>query len=250
MSSIFVNTIKSLTGTTVTVSSGVTLSLGGTVLSPASILPTPSGQLGKGAQSNGSAYAYGSYGATGIQVFYASGIYTKPTGVNKILVKLVGAGGGGSGHCESGGGGGYAEGIIDATAISTVSVTVGPGGGATFYSGGAATGGTTSFGPYLSATGGNGANSSAQHHGGLGGLGSGGNVNLYGGGGTSHGQYNGRGGASYFGGSGAAGHPQGGNYNGNHQDRCAPGAGGTNGWNNSYAGNVGKSGIVIVWEYR
>ena len=41
-----------------------------------------------------------------------------------------------------------------------------------------------SFGNYLSASGGLGANQTYQHCGGLGGLGSGGNLNIYGGGGT------------------------------------------------------------------
>lgn len=250
MSTIFVNSIIPTTGSTITIPAGNNLSLGGTILSSTSVLPTASGQSGKAIQSSGSALQYSSYGATGVQVFTASGTYVKSSGVNIILVKLVGAGGGASGHCESGGAGGYAEKIINVSSVSSVSVTVGTGGAPTFYSGPAGQGGTTSFGSYLSATGGNGANSNNQHHGGLPGLGSGGDFNNYGGGGTNHGQYNGRGGSSYFGGSGAAGHPQGGAYNVNHQYLCAPGAGGTNGWITSYAGNYGQTGIVIVWEFK
>jgi len=250
MSTIYVNNIQPSLGSTVTIASGNNLSLGGTIISPSSVLPSPSGQAGKAIQSTGSGWQYSSYGANGISVFTSSGTWVRPSGVNVILVKLVGAGGGGSGHCESGGAGGYAEKVIDVSGISSVSVTVGNGGTPTYYSGSAGQGGTTSFGGYLSATGGNGANSNNQHHGGLPGLGSGGDFNNYGGGGTNHGQYNGRGGSSYFGGAGAAGHPQGGAYNVNYQYLVAPGAGGTNGWITSYAGNYGSTGIVIIWEYK
>jgi hypothetical protein len=250
MSTIFVNTIQPTIGSTITVPSGNNLSLGGTIVSSSSVLPSASGNDGRAVTSTGSSYSYSTYGASGIQVFTSSGTWIRPSGVRVILVKLVGAGGGGSGHCESGGAGGYAERVIDVSSISSVSVTVGNGGSPTFYSGSAGQGGTTSFGAFLSASGGNGANSNNQHHGGLPGLGSGGDFNNYGGGGTNHGQYNGRGGSSYFGGAGAAGHPQGGAYNVNHQSHVAPGAGGTNGWHTSYAGNVGSNGIVIVWEYR
>ena len=68
-----------------------------------------------------------------IQVFTSSGTWTKPTGVTKIKVRLVGGGGGGGGGNGSvpgtgGGGGGYCEKFIDVTAISSVAVTVGTGG--------------------------------------------------------------------------------------------------------------------------
>jgi hypothetical protein len=251
MSTLFVNTIIPTLGTSVTITAGSNLSLGGTILNASSLMPSSSGQSGRAlaVNSGGTGYGFSSYGISGVRTFTSGGTWTKPAGVRVILVRLVGAGGGGSGHCESGGSGGYAEKVINVTSINSVSVSVGTGGSATYYSGSAGQGGTTSFGSFLSATGGNGANSNNQHHGGLPGLGSGGDLNNYGGGGTNHGQYNGRGGSSFFGGAGAAGHPQGGNYNGNHQDRVSPGAGGTNGWNTSYPGNVGAGGIVIITEY-
>ena len=68
---------------------------------------------------------YDTYGATSIQVFQSSGTYTKSSGVNTVMVRLVAAGGGGSGHCESGGAGGLAEGIFNVNGITSVSVVVG-----------------------------------------------------------------------------------------------------------------------------
>lgn len=248
MSSIFVNTIQSSTGNTVTIATGVSLSLGGTILSADSLLPSPSGQSGKSIKSNGSAFIYDVSGVKNVFVYTQGGTYTPSSGVRMVYVRLVGAGGGGSGYGESGGSGGYAEGFVQMTGVSSVNVTIGTGGDPTYYSGGASTGNTTSFGSFMSATGGRGANSSHQHCGGLPGLGSGGNLAINGGGGTGHG-YNGRAGGNYFGGSGASGHPQGGNYNQNHQTHQPPGVGGANGWAGSYAGNTGGGGIVVIWEY-
>ena len=248
MSSLFVNTIKSSTGNTVEIPSGHSLSLAGTIVSSSSLLPSPSGQAGKLVASNGSLMNYGEQGAKGIRVFTSSTTYIPSAGTRLAHVRLVGAGGGASGYGESGGAGGYAEGFFSMVGVSSVAITVGTGGNATFYSGSAGTGGTTSFGSLLSATGGRGANSSHQHCGGLPGVGSGGNINQFGGGGTGHG-YNGRGGNTFFGGPGAAGHPQGGAFANNHQSHTVPGTGGANGWATSYPGNVGTTGMVVIWEY-
>ena len=248
MSSIFVNNLKSSTGNTILIPAGHSLSLDGTVVSNNSLLPSPSGNAGKLVASNGSNLDYGETGAKGILVFTGPGTYTPSSGTRLVHVRLVGAGGGASGYGESGGSGGYAEGFFDMTGVNSVSINVGTGGSATYYSGGAGTGGSTSFGSYMSATGGRGANSSHQHCGGLPGLGSGGQINQYGGGGTGHG-YNGRGGNNFFGGPGACGHPQGGSFANNHQSHTVPGTGGANGWAGSYPGNVGTTGMVVIWEY-
>ena len=64
------------------------------------------------------------------------------------------------------------------------------------------------FGNYMSASGGNGANRNYQHCGGLPGVGSGGQLNIYGGGGSGH-EYHWSGmpgGGSFWGGAGASGH--------------------------------------------
>jgi hypothetical protein len=93
------------------------------------------------------------------ELFTAPGIWTNPGSVTKVRVTVVGGGGGGgavpaiSGNGQPGGGGGIA--IANFTIpTSPVTITVGAGGvgraGATPGSGG----NTSSFGPYLSATGG------------------------------------------------------------------------------------------------
>ena len=183
--------------------------------------------------------------------------YTKSgDDVKKLHVLVCGGGGGGRGYAESGGAGGYAERVIDATGISTVTVTVGGGGGGGSYFGFSGGGGTTSFGSYVSASGGTGANAHIQHNGGPGGLGSGGNINSYGGGGMGHNnmdQYNnssapGMGGASFFGGMTPSAHSS-----GTQSDTNASwGAGGVavSASHNGQGGRNGRQGICIVYEYK
>lgn len=187
-----------------------------------------------------------------ITTFSSSGTWTKPAGCTNIIVKVVGGGGGGSGYCESGGAGGFSEKRMDVTAISTVAVTVGAGGAQSGYSSGI-DGGTSSFGSYCSASGGYGSNRNFSHTGGHGGIGSGGDINLYGGTGTGHVNSSGtgalgNGGASYWGGNN--------NIVGRHQNpagdrNAAPGTGGCGGpTDNGYIGNAGKAGMVVVWEFK
>ena len=249
MSIFFIDKLESATGSQIEIPSGVNLYLGPINVDSNILIPSPSGQTGKLVGSNGTTHAYqDSPGAQNVQVFTSSGTYTPTAGTRLAHVRLVGAGGGGSGYGESGASGGYAEGYFTMTGVSSVSITVGTGGGGTYYSGGSSAGNSTSFGSYMSATGGNGANSSHQHCGGLPGVGTGGQFAYYGGGGTGHG-YNGRGGTNFFGGCGAAGHPQGGNYNNNHASHAVPGTGGANGWAYSYVGSTGRGGMVVIWEY-
>lgn len=190
--------------------------------------------------------------------FTASGTWTKPTGCTKVIVKVVGGGGGAAGYCESGGAGGYSEAIIDVTGVSTVAVTIGGGGGGVGYYAAAGQGGTSSFGSYCSATGGYGANQNYSHSGGSGGTGSGGQVNLQGGAGRGHtnsvGSWSGgHGGRSYFGGGAAQmrNHSNLGSVYGKIV-KGAPGSGGPGALTDGsgvQAGGSGEAGYVVVYAY-
>jgi len=250
MSRLLVNNLRAYSGSTITVPATTKLSLGGKTISSNSVLPSASGQSNKAVKSDGTSIIYDTFGATNMQVFTSSGTYQKTAGVNQIMVRLVGGGGGGSGHGESGGAAGFSEKIINVSGISSVSVVIGTGGTGTYYSGRSGPGSSSSFGSFMSATGGDGANQSYQHAGGIGGLGAGGDVNMYGGGGSAHAQVNGAGGYSFFGGCAARGHPRGGDYSRNHQRRSAPGSGGANGWFSSYLGPEGMFGICVIWEFK
>lgn len=187
-----------------------------------------------------------------ISTYTTGGSYTwtKPTGCNKIIVRVVGGGGGGSGYCESGGAGGFSEKTIDVSAVSTVTVTVGSGGPLRAYSNGYP-GGTSSFGAYCSATGGYGSSTNYSHTGGIGGVGSSGDINLYGGMGSGHAnggshRQDSRGGESFWGGPNSV------NRNGNPSSTggAAPGTGGAGGVGETgQVGTNGKDGAVVIWEY-
>lgn len=223
---------------------------------------TPFSKGGTGQSSLGSAYqaltinssnndlTFANVGIRRMVVYGSNGTWSKPSGVRYIWVQVQGPGGGASGHGESGAAGGYAEEIIDVTGISSVSVTVPGGGGGTFYNNAGGNSGTTSFGPYVSASGGHGANRHNNHNGGLSGVGSGGNLNLHGGCGGGHEQRSsGMGGSSYWGGPAPSGHPQGGNFAHNHQGHSAPGTGGTGGYFHGNRGSDGRPGLVVVTEF-
>ena len=190
-----------------------------------------------------------------VYIFTSNGTYNKSgTDVKRIRVIVIGGGGGGRGYGESGGAGGFAERILGADGISSVSVTIGGGGAGGNYFGNSPAGGTTSFGSYVSASGGSGANNHGSHIGGHGGLGSSGEIISRGGGGKGHnnGRNNpsnsavGRGGAGFFGGS----------RNSHHSatrpaDHGAPGGGGTGSVGGSGGtGSTGRDGICIVYELK
>lgn len=197
----------------------------------------------------------------GVDTYSTSGTWNKPAAATRVLVKVIGGGGGGAGYCESGGAGGYAEGYFDVTGVSSVAVTIGGGGSGVGYYTTAGSGGTSSFGSYISATGGAGANTWSSHSGGAGGSGSGGYINLQGGGGSGHTNSastwpGGRGGWGYFGGGASTAR--------NHSNLGSPvpkvsngaaGAGGpggqTDGWApSSNTGWNGEPGLVIVYSYK
>lgn len=177
------------------------------------------------------------------RVFDTAGTHTwtKPAGVKKVLVEVVGGGGGGAGGYSGyytgggGGGGGYAKGVIDVSSVFSVAVTVGAGGtGCYWYETSNTAGGQSSFGSYVSATGG--AAGRIDLTGAAGGIGSGGLINLRGGmGGVSGDCHGGEAGGGF--GSGGAKSTAGSLYGG--------GGGGSDGGN----GAKGAPGVVIVWEY-
>ena len=86
------------------------------------------------------------------EVFTAPGTWTKPASATQVRVTVVSGGGGGGNPSAptlfggAGGSGGYAKAIVPVSA--PVSITVGSGGGT------ATSGGTSSFGPAVSCTGG------------------------------------------------------------------------------------------------
>jgi len=189
------------------------------------------------------------HGLQGMSVYTSSTTWTKPAGVRFVKVLVTASGGGGSGHGESGGAGGHAQEIINVTNVSSVSVTVGGEGGGTYYSGAGGNANSASFGNYCSASGGRGANRNNQHSGGVGGNGSGGNINVYGGGGRPHHTYSSCGGDSFWGGPVPAGHPQGGQFSWNHRSHAAYGAGGSGGYFHGNRGANGRRGCVVIYNY-
>lgn len=181
-------------------------------------------------------------GAPTVQVFTANGTWNKPAGLSYAVIEVVGGGAGGvsCGADQSGpggGAGGYARKIIDAGLLgATETVTIGAAGPSDNP------GGTTSFGVICSATGGT--------PGGVGGVGSGGDINSTGQGSGSgslaDSTGSGIGGNSFFGG-GARGV-----YDSNGVDGEAYGGGGSGASNpgsGTNSGGNGFAGVCVVTEY-
>lgn len=201
-------------------------------------------------------------GFSNIQAFTTSGTFTVPAGVTKVEVICVGGGGPGTysnsatagnpySSGSGGGAGGIAMGVVSGlTQGAAIAVAVGLGGVAVSSASGTGTGttgGTSSFGAYMSATGGNGGSwgGAGSSGGGSGGVGSGGSLNLVGGDGGD-----GQGNGFTSAGSGAPGPWGGGGRAANSASGFgghAPGAGGGGcyGIVPGFGGN-GANGIVII----
>tara|TARA_B100000700_G_scaffold9937_1_gene9948 strand:- start:857 stop:5677 length:4821 start_codon:yes stop_codon:yes gene_type:complete len=209
----------------------------------------------------------GGGGITSMQVFTGTGTWTRPAGITKVRVFVTGGGGGGGGvvgdQLDDTGGGGAAGGtaikIIDVTNIASVSVTVGNGGNGGGPSADGTGGSTSSFGNHCSASGGNGGRQVGNGNPAVGGVGSSGDMNIYGGGpfGGRGNDYagqafcGGHGGASYWGGgsTGSQKSDWGGTQDHNGTTNAAYGGGGAGGSGRQNTGNTGIGGVVMVEEY-
>jgi len=130
----------------------------------------------------------GVFGNGDMQIIPVSGTFTVPLGVSRVRVRLWGAGGAAS---VGGGGGGFAMRVIQLGTTTSVAVTVGA--PSAFL-----TGGTSSFGAFVSAIGGTGGGPAPNS----GGSGVGGDLNFTGGAGSTTTGGAGGGVASLFGNGG------------------------------------------------
>jgi hypothetical protein len=183
-----------------------------------------------------------------------SATWSRPAGCTNVLVYVTGGGGGcrhNNNDYRGAGGGGGATAIkwLDVTNTSSVSVTVG-GGGTHNYGGRGNTGGTSTFGPFVTCTGGQGGITDNPYEGGPGGDASGGDINLPGGGGEmSHGSNReGGGGMSFW--FKAGSHHM--NQNSNIEILHGQwGSGGSFGYYSSVNAGYGNGGggAIIVYNY-
>lgn len=204
---------------------------------------------------DGSRQTYAAFHRT--RTYYTSNVFVVPSGCTRARVRVWGAGAGGGGNNDfgsagGGGGGGYAEGTVVLVPGATIPVTVGLGGvggsnSAVSLNDGNS-GGSSSFGVYISATGGlGGLGTVAGGTGSGGGGGAGYGSIVWGAGGAGGGGFTiglsaigGHGGAAAMGGGGGAN----GTYAG---PGSFPGGGGA-GAANDTAGGSGAAGMVVV-EY-
>jgi hypothetical protein len=143
-----------------------TISGNSILFSGVSTLPSQSGNSGKFLTTNGTAASWGSIvsGINAADVFASSGNWTCPAGVQKVLVTVIGGGGGGQANYplgvsgfagKNGGCGGYGVGVLTVTPGTVYTVTVGSGGAGGSGNAGLGTDGGTSTFETISATGGN-----------------------------------------------------------------------------------------------
>jgi hypothetical protein len=188
-----------------------------------------------------------------MQVFDTSGTWTPPSGVTKVYVQVWGSGGGGGGGTAlsgmggvGGGAGAYGAAFITLSNSNTVTVTIGAGGAKGNSGAAGSNGNSSSFGGYISATGGSGGgyNSSTAANGGT----SSATFSVPGGFGLpAAATYGGSGGVA-FGGSSTPGAYASGATAANAN---APGCGGGGGYGSTLAANAGGNGasgrVVVYW---
>jgi hypothetical protein len=191
-----------------------------------------------------------------IVVIANSGTYTVPSDVGNVKVYVTGGGGGGGSHntddAQGGGGaGGTAIKVIDLSSVSSVYCTVGGGGsGGVGNTAGSTSGNASSFGSYCSASGGGGTPNWGA--GGRGGVGSGGDLNLYGSDGQTgnidgygNSEAAGNGGESYWGGCGTGGT----NWYARQSSRGWGCGGAGSHASTANTGDAGAKGVVVIEEY-
>jgi len=224
--------------------------------------PAADGSDGQFLKTDGSATlsfasATSDSGLKSMQVFTSSGTWTRPADITLAHVCIVGAGAGGG--CGSGGGAGaYAEKIIDVSSIGTSTVTIGAGGAGSTAQPGGTVGGLSSWvdGTNTLSCGGGLAPTSngTAYKGGLGGVATGGTLNIVGGDSDPHHdssyieQIGSTGGASFFGGGGAGGSSGTGLEPGNAARAYGAGGGGAQS-SGTPTGGDGMGGVCIVYEY-
>jgi hypothetical protein len=170
------------------------------------------------------ALAGGGGGLTSVQTLTATGTYTRPADITKVMFFITGGGAGGGGNiARPGQSGATAIKFLDVTSIATSTIVIGAGG--TGNSGGGNVGGNSSWSDgtnTVTAEGGK-ISSSATNS-------SGGDLNISGGGG------------SFWGGTGMP-------NNTTPQDANVFGAGGPGNSSGSGSGASGKSGVLFVMEF-
>lgn len=175
-------------------------------------------------------------------IFTSNGVFVPPPGVTRVRVLVVGGGGGGAGSHYVGGGSGHVRvGEFDVTGAVDVAVGMGGSGADPGNDYSAENGQESSFGAFLTASGGEGSLAEAAGGGGGG----------SGGGGAGNGGFGGNGGTA--GSDGEDGETYEGGVGGNFDDLegftsaiVAPGAGGLAGMS-SNSGGGGGGGVLINW---
>ena len=240
------------TNNSVTIGTGVTV-FGNTGIVSATEFRGSGASL-TGVEANGALRSVQYYTSSG------SATWTKPTGLKRVRVYVTGGGGGGRGNISNGGtggaGGGTAIKVIEAASLgSTETVTVGAAGAAgnsTSSGVNAGDGGTSSFGSHCSATGGSGGDVGGGGRYIRGGSGSGGDLNLKGGGvvcsSTAISQAGTPGGDSFWSGGGGSGKNDI-TYTQSYVGNSGSGGGGATGGSYVGAGSNGGTGVVVVEEY-